>query len=192
VRASRRSVPGQKPLGRRHNRKARPDERAAVSNSDREAIYDLCGIPHWRAHSLLGLADRLGVLDSQPEIKDHDRWFEARTELIIDSAKVESERKWSDDIRGYLLERIKEPARGRVTMRARDEMLVYVIKDLHNKYNLPPTRNRTRHGSPENLSCCAIVAIVLADLDKSIDESTVQRIWDARSDPPIWPRSLVR
>ena len=77
-------------------------------------------------------------------------------ELIIDGARVEWERKWPDDVRDYLLERIKEPTRGRTTMRARDELLVYVIKDLRDKYNLPPTRNRTRHGSRENLSGCAI------------------------------------
>jgi hypothetical protein len=169
-------------LGRRHNRRARPAERAAVSESDREAVYDLFGIPHWRAHSLLGLADRQGVLDSQSDIIDQDRWFEARTELIIDGAKVEWERKWSDDVRDYLLERIKEPVRGRITKRARDRVLNYVIKDLHEKYNLPPTRNRSRHGSRENLSGCALVAIVLAELGKAIDESTVERIWEARSD----------
>jgi hypothetical protein len=153
-----------------------------VAESDREAIYDLFGIPHWRAHSLLGLADRRGALNSQHEIIDHDLWFEARTELMIDGARVEWERKWPDDMRRYLLERIKESARGRVTMHARDDLLVRVIKNICNKYKLAPTRNRSRHGSRENLSGCALVAIVLAELGKGIDESTVQRIWDAQND----------
>jgi len=167
---------------RAHNRKAQVAELTTLSESDRELVYDLFGIPHWRAHSLLGLAVRHGALESAAEVKDRDLWFEARMELVMDGARVEWERKWPDDIRDYLLKRIKEPELGRITMRARNKLLVRVIKDLHDKYKLPPTRNRSRHGSRENLSGCALVAIVLADLGKKIDESTVERIWDARSD----------
>ena len=112
-----------------HNRRARVAEPTTLSESDREAIYDLFEIPHWRAHSLLGLADWLGALDSEAEVKDRDLWFEARMELVIDGARVERERKWPDDIRDYLLERIKEPERGRITMRARDKLLVWIRID---------------------------------------------------------------
>ena len=158
-------------------------ERTAVSESDREAIYDLFGIPHWRAHSLLGLADRLGALDSKPEVIDYGFWTKTRIELVADAVKPEGERSWPDDIRDYLLERLKEPERGRTNMRARDSLLVYVIKDLHDKYNLTPSRARNRHELRENLSGCAIVAIVLAELGKSIDEfHRRENLGNARSD----------
>jgi hypothetical protein len=120
-------------------------------------------------------------MDGQPEKMNHELWSRTRMELVTDGAKVEWERKLPDDVRDYLLKRLKEPEHGRSNKRARDSFLVYVIKDLRDTYNLPPTRNRNRHGSREDLSGCAIVAMVLAEFDRNLDESTVERIWDARN-----------
>ena len=78
-------------------------------------------------------------------------------------------------------ERLYEPPSRNVSMRRRDEYLVAVIRQLRDTYGVKPTRNRISHGLRENLSGCAIVAIVLDELGEDLSEDNVEKIWQRRS-----------
>jgi hypothetical protein len=134
----------------------------------------------WHARWLLEreilLADRQDPLGSQPEGPDRDLRLRAQAQLLGSVMP--------DDVRQYLIRLAMQPPRGRASRRNRDKLLVSAIRDLCDLfflYELKPTRNRTKHGLRKDLSGCGAVAIALAELGKAIDESTVEKIWEART-----------
>jgi hypothetical protein len=132
---------------------------------------------HAEAYAALKAAQERGGFDGDIEF-DPAR-ARALNWLIHDQTMPEHVQ--DDILRRY--EEAPPPRKGKPSYGRRDICIVHVIRNLHEKYGLELTRNRSAKTPRRRPTICAIVAQALNKLGVLLSEYSVENIWSRRDGP---------